>query len=188
MLRFRKVHMVVKGLVGLAPGRRETQKSAGDGRVFNGRNDTSWWNKMEQAGVERRFCFHVSWFLTYSWAHVDSVLCGWYRFLLKHWKTGKSLQMFCLQFPCVLSIVYFSSDVGTPKSSSLTWNFESFTLSRIIMEVDIYPNWKETRIAGTRFALNHDCGRNSTWTTWTSSWIKQNSKLYSIHELLASDS
>ena len=44
LLRFRKVHMVVKGLVGLAPGRRETQKSARDGRVLNGGNDTSWWN------------------------------------------------------------------------------------------------------------------------------------------------
>ena len=38
------MHMVVKGLVGLAPGRRETQKSARDGRVLNGGNDTLWWN------------------------------------------------------------------------------------------------------------------------------------------------
>ena len=46
------MHMVVKGLVGLAPGRGETQKSAGDGRVLNERNDTSWWN-MEVFGVLR---------------------------------------------------------------------------------------------------------------------------------------
>lgn len=45
LLRFRKVHMVVKGLVGLAPGRRETQKSTRDGGELNGGNDTSWWNK-----------------------------------------------------------------------------------------------------------------------------------------------
>lgn len=91
---------------------------------------------------------------------------------LKHWKTGENPQMLCLQFLYVLSIVHFSSDVGTPKSSNLTWNFESFTLSPIITEVENYPNWKETYITGTRFALNHDCWRNNTWSTWTSSWMK----------------
>ena len=35
------------------------------------------------------------------------------------------------------------------------------TLSPIIMEVENQPNWKETRVGGAHFPLNHDCGRKS---------------------------